>query len=126
MDAAFTALGNVTTEVRKVDKEAEAARAAHEKALKEAKVVVEHCEEVQARPSALYGKQAEEHRLQGEELKVREAKLAGQEEELCQEASRLGSEQPRLEEQEKDVTTRKTLLEVQEKAFAATEERKDA
>ena len=85
LDAAFTALGDLATEMRKVEKEAEASRATREKVLKEVKAVVECCEEVEVRMNALQGGISRAGRaasLAEEELKVREAKLAAREEEL--------------------------------------------
>ena len=95
MDAALAALNCVAVEMRKVVEEVVAARATCEGLLKEAKAVVERCEDVETHLIALkweHAKLVEQRRSQEEELKAREAKLAAREGDLSRKARRLDTE----------------------------------
>ncbi|KAE8811501.1 hypothetical protein D1007_11888 [Hordeum vulgare] len=110
-------------------REAKAAHAAREDALKVAKAAAKHCKEAEARLQALQGEHAklvEQHRLREEGLEAREAKLAAREERMSQEANLLSMGRTHLEEQEKEVASRKVLLDAHGQDLAAADRVKAA
>ncbi|KAE8818377.1 hypothetical protein D1007_03820 [Hordeum vulgare] len=110
-------------------KETESARAVCEEAMEEAAASAKRCDEAEARLKALQeeqAKRAEQLRLREEELDARKSKLATREEELSHEETRLGAKQARLDKQEKEITSKKTLLDSQGEDLAAAKKQKAA